>query len=276
MEPIKNVNFYGLKLSIFSTDQLLAFIEMAIINKQKKVCYGYNFGMFPYFKKYPEIPQYANQFDVSVADGRGYYLLAKILGFPVQSDISIPYLVERVLELADKNKFSVMLLGAKEEINRKACVNLQDKHPQARILPGKNGYFRENEEHEVVELINAHHPDILLIGISSPKKERFAHKYKEELNAKIIIPCGGVIDILAGHKKHTPKFIKKIGLAWFYRFVQEPVRLFRDSIINLGSVLFGLIPVLLFKRYILKKKDFSIPDFYKKGTIAPISGLDDL
>lgn len=264
MTLIKYVDFFGLKLSVFEEPELIQTIDTAIKNIEKLICYGYNFGMFPYFKKYPEIPQYSNQFDILVADGRGYYLFAKLMGFPVKSDLSIPYMVERVLELAEKNAYSILLLGAKKEINNKATEKLRIKYPAIKVFDGHHGYFKEESEQQIVDFINTSKPDILLIGISSPMKERFAYKWKYELDCKIIIPCGGVIDILAGNKKHTPKFIKKMGFAWFYRFIQEPQRLFKDSIFYMSKVLFILIPSLLFHVYVLRKP-FSIPAFYNKS-----------
>jgi N-acetylglucosaminyldiphosphoundecaprenol N-acetyl-beta-D-mannosaminyltransferase len=270
MKKIEYIDFFGLKLSIFNIPELLEYIKGIIEEGNKAVCYGYSFGTMPYFKKYPEIAIYANQFEVSVVDGRGLYLLAKLLRAPVKSDLSIPSLVDYLLKIADENKYSLMLLGAQDQINKKASENLKLKFPNARILPGMHGYFNENEETEIIKKINLLKPDILLIGISSPKKERLAFQYKDQLDASIIIPCGGVIDILAGHKKRIPRFVKKIGMAWFYRFIQEPKRLFRDSILNSFNVGFLMIPSLLFQTYILHKK-FSIPKFYHKLCNAPIS-----
>jgi N-acetylglucosaminyldiphosphoundecaprenol N-acetyl-beta-D-mannosaminyltransferase len=262
LRVIEYTDFFGLKLSSFTDAELLHTIDSTIIKKGKLICYGYNFGMFPYFRKYPEIPQYANQFDVLVADGRGYYLFAKLLGYPVKSDLSIPYMVNKVLELADKKTYSILLLGAKDEINKKATEKIRLKYPGSTVFEGHHGYFKEENEQQIVDFINVSKPDILLIGISSPMKERFAYKWRSELKCKIIIPCGGVIDILAGQKKNTPKIIKKMGFAWFYRFVQEPRRLFRDSILHTFSVFFVLIPCLVLQVYVFRKK-FSIPEFYK-------------
>lgn len=267
MEGIKQLDFFGLRLSVFEEKQLIQGIAKSLSVGEKLICYGYNFGMFPYFKKYPEIPEYANQFDVMLADGRGYYLLAKMLGYPLKSDISVPFLVDRVINLANQKSYSILLLGAKEDINNKATRKLMETFPGLKVFNGHHGYFTEDEEDSLVAYINSCSPDILLIGISSPKKERFAHKYKDRLNVKLIIPCGGVIDILAGHKKPTPRLIKKAGFAWFYRFLQEPKRLFRDSILNLANVLFLMIPSLLFTTYVLRRK-FSIPGFYSRNRTA--------
>jgi UDP-N-acetyl-D-mannosaminuronic acid transferase (WecB/TagA/CpsF family) len=117
MEEIKHLDFFGLKLSIFEDIQIIQTIDNHIQGGEKLICYGYNFGMFPYFKKYPEISEYSNQFDILLSDGRGYYLLSKLLGYPVKSDLSIPFLVNKILDLANEKHYSILLLGSKEGLN---------------------------------------------------------------------------------------------------------------------------------------------------------------
>jgi N-acetylglucosaminyldiphosphoundecaprenol N-acetyl-beta-D-mannosaminyltransferase len=192
-----------------------------------------------------------------------------VLGYPIKSDISVPFMVDKVLDLAELKGYSIFLLGAKHEINKKAAERIHTKYPNIKMSVGHHGYFKEDEELQIVNFINTNKPNIILIGISSPLKERFAYKWKEKLDCNIIIPCGGVIDILAGYKKPIPKLIKKFGLAWLFRFIQEPKRLFKDSIVNLMDVLFLMIPSLLFQTYVLRKK-FSIPRFYNKSYEVPL------
>lgn len=263
MGTIKHIDFYGLKLSVFDEQNFIDNVETAIIEDKKIICYGFSFGIFPYFKKYPQIPYIANQFDILGTDGRGLYIFSKLLGYPLKSDLSIPQMVYLTLKIAEKHSYSIMLLGAREEINKRATERIRNKYHRINVFDGHHGYFKEEDELQIVDFINRSKPNILLIGISSPIKEQFAHKWKELLECNIVIPCGGVIDILAGITKPTPRLVKKIGLAWFYRFIQEPRRLFRDSILHTLSVVFLLIPSLLFQVYFMKKP-FSIPEFYSK------------
>jgi len=271
MGEIKYINFFGLKISVFEIDELRSYIKESVKSHQKKVLFGYSLGTFPYFKKYPEIAVFSNQFDVSVTDGRGLYLLAKYLRFPLKSDLSIPNMSKMVMELANENRFSVMIIGSSPENNLKATENARKRFPNAFFYDGHDGgWFTPEDQLITVDKINNVKPDILLIGVSSPKKEAFAAIWKESLNVNIIIPFGGAIDILSGKSKPIPKLIKKLALGGLYRWLQEPRRLFRDSIIYPSSVLFKLVPSLLFNVYILKNKNFSIPKFYNKNCIAPI------
>ena len=262
MDEIKTARVLGLKISLFTK----ASLEKAIVNyirkNEQKVFFGYSLVLLPRFRSSPEIYKYSDTFDIFVADGKGMYWIYKIAGFPVLSDISLPDLAEITLKLSHENKFSVMLLGAEEEVNRAATEKIRHRFPEAIIFDGINGYFKKEDEGLVVKKINDVKPDILLIGISSPKKEKFVFDWKNKLESTILIPCGGVIDVLAGKTTREPFIIKKAGLTWFYRFVQEPVRLFKPVLLNGLSVFFFLIPVILLNVVIRKNKSFSIPGYY--------------
>ena len=74
-----------------------------------------------------------------------------------------------------------------------------------------NGYYPNEQENLIITKIASQKPDILLIANSSPKKELFAFENKERVNAKVIVPCGGMVDVLAGDISLTPTWLKKIG-----------------------------------------------------------------
>ncbi|MEP7146164.1 MAG: WecB/TagA/CpsF family glycosyltransferase [bacterium] len=262
MEDIKTERVLGLKISTFTQASLENSIINYIRNNVQKVFFGYSLVLLPRFRSCPEIFKYSDTFDIFLADGKGMYWIYKIAGADVESDISLPDLVDAVLKLAHENKFSVMLLGAEEEINIAATVKIRSRFPNAVIFDGINGYFKTGDEESVVKKINEVKPDILLIGISSPKKEKFVYNWKKKLNVNILIPCGGAIDILAGKTSREPVIIKKTGLTWIYRFIQEPARLFKPVLVNGLSAFFFLIPAILYNVILKKNKTFSIPKFY--------------
>lgn len=259
-DGIEQLNAFGLKVSSFNKDSLFTAINHAIDGKNQLVVYGYSLGILPEFKRYPEIYKAANKFDIMLCDGHWFYLLLRAFGFAVKTEISIPNFILELLNYSNTKTYSMLLLGADQSTNVLASKNIADKYSQIRVLEGMNGYFKEDDEEQIVKLINERKPDILLIGISSPKKELFAKKWKAGLEVPIIIPCGGMIDVLAGKTKVTPVFFKKLGLATVYRVLQEPQRLLLLKIKQVVSVFFILLPALLFNKIV--KGSFSIPKFY--------------
>ena len=261
MEEIITKRFFGLNFSIFTDVGLFKYIDNCIYEQKKKIIFGYSLTILPKFEDTPEMFYYSDQFDIYLADGRGIYLLMKYLRVPLKSDLSLPLFVNQLLKEGNKKGYSVLLLGAEKKTNTSASLRIRKKYPHLIVYEGIDGYFLPKEEEKIVSRINEVAPDILLIGISSPKKEEFAIKWKDKLDCRIIVPCGGVIDILAGKKKYVPFFFKKLGVSWLYRFIQEPRRLFKPVLLNGLSVLFLLIPKIIFNVKILKK-DFNIDWFY--------------
>lgn len=251
---IKKKDLFGLMISIFSEEQLYRYFESIFESNKSHILYGYSVGLFPYLKKYPEIIEYSNTFDLMVTDGKIFYLLAKMNNVPVEYNISIPRMVIELLKIANEKGLKVLLFGAEKSINKKATENMRQKYPDAKIIDGIDGYFNKNEEQIIKDKILTISPDILLIGMHSPYKESFAFKNKNNLNCKVIIPCGGMIDVLAGKTKITPKWIKSIGMAWFYRLLQQPVKRFKIT----SHFIFLFFKVLFAKNVLKKDNNTSI------------------
>jgi N-acetylglucosaminyldiphosphoundecaprenol N-acetyl-beta-D-mannosaminyltransferase len=260
---IEQTSFFGFKVSIFSHNMLVHFIEESLESKIPRVFYGYSMGIIARLKFQPEVYQYVNDFDLMVTDGRFFYLLSKIFGLPVKYDISIPYLTELVLKRGDKKKSSVMIIGSTEKNNMRATNNLKIRYKNIIVYDGYHGGdFSESEHYKLVSHVNKYKPDILLIGVSIPKKEYFAFKQKPNLNVKIIIPCGGMIDVLSGKVNRIPYVVKKLGLGWAWRIVQEPKRFLYDKSWQVYQVLFKIIPNIIYHRYLKKEVNFFLPSIY--------------
>jgi N-acetylglucosaminyldiphosphoundecaprenol N-acetyl-beta-D-mannosaminyltransferase len=255
--------FHGLKLSVFSLKELADEIVQTVENGRPKIFYGYALGFLPFIKKYPELIKITNSFDVMVTDGRFLYLFARFLDAPLKFDISIPFLTNLVFEIANSRGYSVMLLGSTKESNDKATKRLRIQYPNMIIYDGfSGGSFTEIEYDQIIEQVNKNKPDIICIGVSTPKKERFAFYAKGKVDTKIIIPFGGMIDGLAGTVKLTPHILKKLGFATIFRLFQEPRRLGVITLETVYESFIKVIPRLLFEVKLKRNKEFSLKDIY--------------
>jgi len=261
---MEHYNVFGLKVSNYSLQEVDQLFDQTIQSEKNIVIYGHSFGGIPNMKIHPELYAVVNSFDLLVCDGTPFNWFCNFFGFKLKTVMSIPDMTNYTLEYAHKNHLKVLLLGANEEINTQANKRLSIKYPGAHFLEGINGYFNPSEEYKIVTRINELSPDILLIGISSPIKERFACNYKNDLKTNIIIPCGGMIDVYAGKTKQTPKLIKKLGLATAYRIIQEPRRLLRLHSWMVYETIFKILPLALYYRLIYSQKDFNLMDKYLK------------
>jgi N-acetylglucosaminyldiphosphoundecaprenol N-acetyl-beta-D-mannosaminyltransferase len=222
---LTKINFHGINISDFTEEELWSEIDSTIHTGEQKVVYWRSLGTPYLIKKTPGLLEITNNFDILLIDGRGLFLFMKMMGQQLKNEIYTSWFTLELLKKTAKNNYSIMILGATEEVNRTATSNIKNQYKVKTVHPGINGYFTTEEEDKIVEQINKFAPDILLVGISTPKKELFAHNHRHHLDVRIIHLCGGMVDVIAGKTKITPKWIKKLGFAWLYRIMQEPQRL---------------------------------------------------
>lgn len=258
MNEIEKIDFYGLPLSSFHISELEKFFNSRIKSGIKTSCFGYSLGSLARIKKYPIIYELTNNFDLLVSDGRWLYIVLKALNFPIKDELSIPNLVRFLIRLCNSNGYKLMLVGADKKTNNRANNYLMNNFSNIELAEGIDGYF-ENIDY-ITKKIQDEDPDVLLIGISSPKMEKLASYWMGKTTATIIVPCGGMIDVLGGKTKQTPNWLKKIGLASLYRLIQEPKRLFKRNMYIYYFLIFQFLPTLFFKHF-FSKKDFSIPAY---------------
>lgn len=246
---MKTLSVAGLPITVFENDN----IEEEIINcftlNHCVSFHGYSIDTLHLMKIIPNLYQMRNVNDYFLCDGRGFYYFMKLLGVKGISKLSLPALTMMFISNAAKTKKSIFILGATEESNQMAISKLKTEYGVATVF-GRNGYYCDSDEPQIVDLINEQSPDILFLGMSSPKKDEFVYRWKSKLRVKIIVHCGGMIDVISGKTKLYPKWVKSLCLAGLFRFVQEPVRLRRDFF----NAILGIIIAC---RIILKRKSYS-------------------
>ena len=96
----------------------------------------------------------------------------------------------------------------------------------------RNGYWKPAEEQGVVDAITASKTDLLFVAISSPKKEQFLGRYQARMKVPFAMGVGGTFDVMVGKTTRAPVWMQKAGFEWFYRFLQEPRRMFRRYFVD--------------------------------------------
>ena len=104
-------------------------------------------------------------------------------------------------------------------------------HPELKIAGVHHGYFWQNEQ-EVVELIKQSGARLLFVAITSPKKENFINKWRDQLGVDFVMGVGGTFDVVAGKVNRAPVWMQNAGLEWFYRVLQEPGRMWKRYLLT--------------------------------------------
>ena len=174
--------------------------------------------------------------DLIVTDGTPLMWIADSMNCPITEKIPGADMLPRVCEMAAKENLSVFLFGAADGVARKAADKLQKRYEGLNICGVYSppmGFENEDTELEkAINAINEKKPDILVVGLGSPKQEKFIYKYRKRMEYGVALPFGAAIDFEAGNVKRAPKWMRRNGLEWFYRFLKEPGRLFRRYFVD--------------------------------------------
>jgi N-acetylglucosaminyldiphosphoundecaprenol N-acetyl-beta-D-mannosaminyltransferase len=141
-------------------------------------------------------------------------------------------LFEALMQRSARTGWRVFLLGAREEVVSEVKRQYELKYPGLTVAGYRNGYWKPEEEEGVVEQIRAAKADLLFVAISSPKKEHFLGQYQAHMKIPFAMGVGGTFDVAVGRVKRAPLWMQRNGLEWFYRFLQEPRRMFRRYFIE--------------------------------------------
>jgi N-acetylglucosaminyldiphosphoundecaprenol N-acetyl-beta-D-mannosaminyltransferase len=175
--------------------------------------------------------------DLTLADGMPLVWLSRWLGPRLPEKVSGSDLVPRLLDLAAARAFRVFLFGGAEGSVERAASRIQDRYPRIQIVGLASPRVEIDEPPEqrakVVQTIQVTKPDLVLVGLGSPKQELFIHAVARDLAPAVLLGVGASIDFLAGAVPRAPAWVSSHGLEWLYRLTREPKRLaprylFRD------------------------------------------------
>ena len=174
-----------------------------------------------------------NESDLINADGQAVVWASRFLGKPLKERVAGIDLMVNLVELAYKKNYKIFFFGAKESVVKTVVEKYSNQYSSDIIAGYRNGYFDKNEEKEIAKQISDSGANILFVAISSPTKENFLYENKELLNkVNFIMGVGGSFDVVAGVVKRAPVWMQKAGLEWFYRFAQEPRRMWKRYLVG--------------------------------------------
>lgn len=227
--------FFGCPLDLLSHAEILGRAEHAFGGHGRLRIEGLNVAKLIDARSDPSLLAALCDAELVHVDGAGVQIGLRMLGIappPRRAGID---LMADLCRLAALRHRSVYLLGAREEVVQAAARRLAAGIPGLRIAGARNGYFTEGEEPEVADAIRRSGADLLFVGISSPKKERFMQAHWGQLGVALGMGVGGSFDVVSGVVRRAPRWMQQCGLEWAYRMAQEPGRLARRYVrTNLG------------------------------------------
>lgn len=180
----------------------------------------------------PELRRIINECALISVDGMPVVWASRLLGKPIKERVAGVDLFEALMRRSAEKGWRVYLLGAREEVVCNVKVIYEAKYPGLVVAGYRNGYWKPEDEIDVVAQITEARADLLFVAISSPKKEHFLGRYQAEMKVPFAMGVGGTFDVAVGKVKRAPIWMQNNGLEWFYRFLQEPRRMFKRYFVD--------------------------------------------
>ncbi len=234
----RRAEFLGCPVDCMTSAELLQELTADIRSKAPtRVIQFMNANKVAMVRSDPSMGELLRRADYVLADGQPMLPLAAMLGLRIPERIDGIGLMRKLLVLADREKFSVYFLGAKQEIVETCVKRVAEEFPGVRMAGFRNGYFTQEEIPEIAAAVREVAPDFLFLGMGSPVKERLADEWRDEFGAQVIQGVGGSFDVMAGLVKRAPVWMQRMCIEWLYRVIQEPRRMFWRYAVTNGACL---------------------------------------
>jgi N-acetylglucosaminyldiphosphoundecaprenol N-acetyl-beta-D-mannosaminyltransferase len=175
------------------------------------------------------------QSDILLPDGIGIVWAAKTLNNTKIKKIAGADLHKSLLEKINEERGKIFYMGSSNSTLLKIQERIKTEYPNIKVgiySPPYKLIFSEEDNARILDSINIFKPDVLFVGMTAPKQEKWVHQHKDQIDAKIIASIGAVFDFYAGTVKRPSNIWIALGLEWFPRFLREPRRLWRRNFIS--------------------------------------------
>ena len=233
MEKQPLLNTY---VSNVTMDETVAQIETLLIQKEKSYVVAINVDVVIKIEEDPYLKEITDNANMVLVDGTPLVWIAKAHKHPVKEKVSGSDLVTQLCKTAAEKGYTIFILGGKDGVAEQAKQKLEDTYPDIRIVgtyAPPLGFEKDSTLlAETNALISDAKPDLLIVCLGCPKQEKFIYENIQKYDAKVSVCAGATVDFLAGNVRRAPKWMSDHGLEWFYRFTQEPKRLFKRYFVD--------------------------------------------
>ena len=182
----------------------------------------------------PPLRTALNEADLIYCDGYGVRLAAKALEVQIPHRMTGADWIWDLAAICEATGLSIYLLGSEPGYSAEAAQRLRAPHPGLRVAGTHHGYFELGSPHDdrVLEDVNARRPDILLVGMGTPKQELWVQRNAHRLDVGVLWTVGALFDYVSGRTPRAPGWLADNGLEWIFRLAIEPQRMWRRYLLG--------------------------------------------
>lgn len=229
------VDVLGVRVSAVNMEQALGTIEGWISSRRPHyVCVSGVHGVME-SREDEELRRIHNAAGLVTPDGMPLVWLAYLNGFKQVERVYGPDLMLALCERSVARGYRHFFYGGAEGVPEKLANRLQRRFPGLQVAGCYSPPFRpltDEEDERIVQSINEKEPDIVWVGLSTPKQERWMAAHVGRLSAPVLIGVGAAFDFHSGLKRQAPRWMQRSGTEWIFRLITEPRRLGRRYLVN--------------------------------------------
>jgi N-acetylglucosaminyldiphosphoundecaprenol N-acetyl-beta-D-mannosaminyltransferase len=230
--PLPRANVLGVGVHAIDMRTAIDAIERVLCEHRRGyVCLTGVHGVME-AQREPDLMRIFSMATLVLPDGMPTVWMGHLQGFRKMDRVFGPDLLITVAELTEHSHF---LCGGQAGVADQLRNALLRRFPTIRILGTYTPPFRpltRDEETDFLFTVKELAPDIIWVGMSTPKQERFMAEYLPRLNTTLMIGVGAAFDFHTGRIKDSPQWVKRSGLQWAHRLIQQPARLWKRYIVN--------------------------------------------
>lgn len=224
---MSRIEVLGCPVDSLDMPQSIAIIEKWIAEGTPHQHVVINVSKVVEMRKDQHLRQIIADCDMINVDGMPIVWASKLLGTPLPCRVAGVDLFQELIGVCAEKGYRPFFFGATEEVVCKVVSTFQSMYPALDVAGYRNGYYSPDDETQIAELIRSSNADMLFVGFSSPKKEKYLNKWMPVMQVPFCMGVGGSFDIVAGKTKRAPVWMQNAGLEWFYRILQEPRRMWK-------------------------------------------------
>jgi N-acetylglucosaminyldiphosphoundecaprenol N-acetyl-beta-D-mannosaminyltransferase len=230
---VKHGNILGVKISALTMATATEMIDFWITYRTPNfVCVAPAHSVME-CHDHPELKVIFNQSGMTTPDGMAIVWIMHWLGFRHVERVYGPDLLLAVCAKSVEKGYRHYFYGGAPDVLEQLLINLHHRFPQLQVVGYDSPPFRQlsfEEEQMACERIRSAAPDIVWVGLGSPRQERWMAEYMDKLQVPVMVGVGAAFDFLSGRKAQAPRWIQRNGLEWLFRLATEPGRLWRRYI----------------------------------------------
>ena len=176
-----------------------------------------------------------NDASLVVPDGMPLVWLGRLRGYGLKRRVYGPELMMEFCKATAHNGYRHFLYGGADGVPEQLAAALRSQCPDINIVGTYSPPFRPlkgDEQQRVLDLISSANADVVWVGLSTPKQERWMAEFRNRLRVPVMVGVGAAFDFHTGRQRQAPAWMRENGLEWLFRLGTEPRRLWRRYLVN--------------------------------------------